>query len=97
MFISQDRERSPDVQIRGTCGYTEGEFMKFATFVTQIQEDKSIILPQEVRQKLRLESGDRVEVSIKKIKSGRLDLILSENPLYQLIGLAGKLQKSESE
>ncbi len=71
--------------------------MKFATFVTQIQEDKSIILPQEVRQKLRLESGDRVEVSIKKIKSGRLDLILSENPLYQLIGLAGKLQKSESE
>ncbi len=70
--------------------------MKFATFVAQVQEDKTIMLPQEVRQKLRLEPGDRVEVSIKKIKSGRLDLILSENPLYQLIGMAEKLGDTQS-
>lgn len=65
--------------------------MKFATFTSEISEDKSVRLPSEVYEKLALEPGDRVEVSIKKIKSKRLDLLLAENPLYKLL----KITKEE--
>ncbi len=62
--------------------------MKYATFVAEVQPKKSIGLPAEVCEKLRIETGDRLEVSIKKIKSNRLDLMLAENPLYRLLGFS---------
>ena len=61
--------------------------MKYATFTLEIQDGRMLKLPADVCDKLRIEAGDRVEISIKRIKSGRLDLILSENPLNQLLGL----------
>lgn len=61
--------------------------MKFATFIVVIEDDKTIKIPNEVFQRLRLAQGDRVEVSLKKIKSKRLDLLLSENPLYRILNL----------
>ncbi len=71
--------------------------MKYATFITQIRNGKTIQLPAEVCEKLRLEAGDRVEVSLKKIKSGRLDLILSENPLYKLINVSKSENQAEGK
>ena len=60
---------------------------RFATFHAEIQEGRTLKLPTDVCDKLRLDAGDRVEISIKKIKSGRLDLILAENPLVQILNL----------
>lgn len=60
---------------------------RFATFDAEIQEGRTLKLPTNVCDKLRLDAGDRVEISIKKIKSGRLDLILAENPLVQILNL----------
>ncbi len=62
--------------------------MKYATFVTEVQPEKTVSIPSEVCEKLRIETGDRIEVSIKKIKSKRLDLMLAENPLYRLLDIS---------
>ena len=70
--------------------------MRFATFVTDVKPEMTIQIPLEVREKLRLEPGTRVEISLKKIKSGKLDLLLSENPLYKLINLA-RVQNIEGQ
>lgn len=61
--------------------------MKFATFITDVKPEKKIQIPREVADKLRIETGDRVEISLKKIKSRKLDIILSENPLYRLLNI----------
>lgn len=63
--------------------------MKYATFVTEVLAEKTVSIPAEVCEKLRIETGDRIEVSIKKIKSKRLDLMLAENPLYRLLDISG--------
>lgn len=61
--------------------------MKYATFLTEAGEGRTIQIPPEVWQRLYLQPGDRLEISIKKVKSGKLDLILSENPLYKLLAI----------
>jgi len=62
--------------------------MKYATFVTEMKPDMTVQIPLELSEKLGLEPGNRVEISLKKIKSTRLELVLSENPLHKLINLA---------
>lgn len=62
--------------------------MKFATFTTEVSADNSIQIPPDVIDKLFLESGDRVEISVKKVKSKRLDMLLAENPLYKLLRIS---------
>jgi antitoxin component of MazEF toxin-antitoxin module len=59
--------------------------MRYATFITEIRNDQNIQIPKQVSDKLILEPGDRVEVSIKKIKSKKLEVLLAENPLYKLL------------
>ena len=71
--------------------------MKYATFITDVKEEKQLRIPLEVCEKLRIEPGDRVEVTVKRIKSGRLDLILSENPLYRLLDLPRQTSESTGE
>lgn len=65
--------------------------MRFATFVTEVIRERKLEIPKQVSDKLILEPGDRVEVSIKKIKSKRLDILLAENPLHKLL----KISKSD--
>lgn len=67
--------------------------MRYATFVTEVMQEQKIEIPKQVSDKLTLEPGDRVEVSVKKIKSKRLDILLAENPLYKLLKLSN-LHKS---
>jgi bifunctional DNA-binding transcriptional regulator/antitoxin component of YhaV-PrlF toxin-antitoxin module len=62
--------------------------MRYATFVTEVIQEQKIEIPKQVSDKLTLEPGDRVEVSVKKIKSKRLDILLAENPLYKLLKLS---------
>ncbi len=58
--------------------------MKYTTFITEVQQENSVIIPVEVREKLQIKSGDKIEVTLKKIKSRRLEILISENPLYKL-------------
>ncbi len=69
--------------------------MKYATFVTEMKPDMTVQIPLELSEKLGLEPGNRVEISLKKIKSTRLELVLSENPLHKLINLARAADLSE--
>jgi len=62
--------------------------MKYTTFTTEIQEENKVIIPPEVRERLELKAGDKLEVTLKKIKSRRLEILTSENPLYKLIKFA---------
>ncbi|MBN2365125.1 MAG: hypothetical protein JXL67_03100 [Calditrichaeota bacterium] len=62
--------------------------MKYTTFMTEVKPDHSVNLPVEVRDKMSIASGDKVEITIKKIKSRRLEILISENPLYKLIKFA---------
>lgn len=62
--------------------------MKYATFITEIGAEQKIQIPRQVSDKLILESGDRIEVSIKKIKSKKLEVLLAQNALYKLLKLA---------
>lgn len=59
--------------------------MKFTTFMTEVREDNTIEIPVEVREKLDVQAGDKLEITLKKVKSRRLEILISENPLYKLI------------
>jgi AbrB family looped-hinge helix DNA binding protein len=62
--------------------------MRYTTFVSELKSDNSINIPAEVRDKLDLRTGDKIEISLKKIKSKRLEIVISENPLYKLLKMA---------
>lgn len=59
--------------------------MKYTTFMTDVKENNYIEIPVEIREKLDLRSGDKLEITLKKIKSRRLEILINENPLYKLI------------
>ncbi|OGB63994.1 MAG: hypothetical protein A2Y94_07640 [Caldithrix sp. RBG_13_44_9] len=59
--------------------------MRYTTFVCELKSDNSITIPVEVRDKLDLRTGDKIEISLKKIKSKRLEIVISKNPLYKLL------------
>lgn len=69
--------------------------MKYATFVSEVESGNKILIPREVAEKLRIHEGDRVEISVKRFKSSRLDLILSENPLFRLLDLSRSSESPE--
>lgn len=55
------------------------------TFVTKLVSRNKIDIPADVRNRLNLEEGDKVEVTIKRIRSRRLEINISENPLIKLL------------
>jgi AbrB family looped-hinge helix DNA binding protein len=59
--------------------------MKYTTFTTEIKEGNIIEIPPEVRDKFDMRPGDKLEITFKKIKSRRLEILVSENPLYKLM------------
>jgi len=59
--------------------------MKFTTFMTEVRQDNTIEIPVELREKLDVQTGDKLEITLKKVKSRRLEILISENPLYKLI------------
>gem|GEM_PF-1207992 len=68
--------------------YNEGKTMKFTTFMTEVREKNMIEIPVEIREKLDVHTGDKLEITLKKVKSRRLEILISENPLYKLIKFA---------
>ncbi len=59
--------------------------MKFTTFISQIVDKNKVEIPLEVLDKLDLKNGDKVELTLRKIKKSRLELLVSENPLHKLL------------
>ncbi len=59
--------------------------MPTGTFITVVEENHQIEIPPEVVQHLHLENGDKIEVLLKKIRTRRLDIKISKNPLYKLL------------
>ncbi|MEJ2049177.1 MAG: hypothetical protein P8Y60_04905 [Calditrichota bacterium] len=62
--------------------------MKFTTFMTEVRENNMIEIPVEIREKLDVHTGDKLEITLKKVRSRRLEILISENPLYKLIKFA---------
>ena len=62
--------------------------MKYTTFMTELDSDSVVNIPAEIRKKLDLRAGDKLEVTVKKIKASRLDILISQNPLHKLLKLS---------
>lgn len=54
-------------------------------FFTELKSKTNIEIPTEITNGLLLQEGDKIEVSIKKIKTKRLDIKISRNPLAKLL------------
>jgi hypothetical protein len=57
------------------------------TFFTKLKSKKALELPVEITNGLSLEEGDQIEVYIKKIKTRRMDIKISRNPLSKILDL----------
>lgn len=64
--------------------------MLSGTFIAELTEDRKIEIPTELTNRLQLGEGDKVEVLIKRIRSRRLDIKISRNPLMKLLELNKK-------
>lgn len=56
-------------------------------FFNELKSKSSIEIPTEIINGLALQEGDKIEVRIKKIKTKRLDIKISRNPLAKLLDL----------
>lgn len=64
--------------------------MLAGSFIAQLKDKNLIEVPSEIVAKLDLKEGDKIEVSIKRIRMGRLEIHISKNPLTKLLDLAGE-------
>ncbi len=64
--------------------------MKYTTFVAQVSDDYSVEIPLETRDKLDIRPGDKLEVTVAKIKTKRLEILISKNPLHKLLKFTEK-------
>ena len=62
--------------------------MKTGTFITQVKPDGNINIPPEIRDRLQLAEGDKVEILLKKIRSKRFEVNIGKNPLHKILALS---------
>jgi antitoxin component of MazEF toxin-antitoxin module len=62
--------------------------MLSGSFVAQLKDKNLIEIPSEIVSRLDLKEGDKIEVSVKRIRMGRLEIRISKNPLTKLLELA---------
>ena len=61
--------------------------MRTGTFISQIESDGKLSIPLEIRNRLDLIEGEKVEILLKKIRTKRFDVNISKNPLYKVLAL----------
>lgn len=54
-------------------------------FIAEVTKKKQVQLPPEVVAQLKIHDGDKIEVQVKRIRSHRLELKISKNPLAKLV------------
>ncbi len=59
--------------------------MVLGKFIAEVTKEKQIQLPPEVLTQLKINDGDKIEVHVKRIRSHRLELKISKNPLVKLL------------
>ena len=62
--------------------------MKTGTFITQVKSDGNLSIPLEIRDRLQLADGDKVEILLKKIRSKRFEVNIGKNPLHKILALS---------
>jgi bifunctional DNA-binding transcriptional regulator/antitoxin component of YhaV-PrlF toxin-antitoxin module len=62
--------------------------MKTGTFITQVRPDGNLSIPPEIRDRLQLSDGDKVEILLKKIRSKRFEVNIGKNPLHKILALS---------
>jgi bifunctional DNA-binding transcriptional regulator/antitoxin component of YhaV-PrlF toxin-antitoxin module len=62
--------------------------MKTGIFIAEIGDDGKFAIPQEIKERLQITEGDKVEVLLKKIRSKRFSVIIQKNPLFKLLELS---------
>lgn len=67
--------------------------MLSGTFITEVNSQTAIEIPSEIAAKFDLCEGDKVEVMIKKIKSRRMEINISKNPLQKLLEIKEETTK----
>ncbi len=63
--------------------------MLSGTFIAEIKKENAIVIPFEMAKRLQLQEGEKVEVLIKRIRSKRFNIKISQNPLVKLFDLSG--------
>ena len=59
--------------------------MKYSTFVANVEKMGKIDIPKFIQEKLDLTEDDYVEVTLIKIKSKKMQMSISHNPLLKLL------------
>jgi len=62
--------------------------MKSGTFIAVVNAEGGLEIPAEIRDRLQLAEGDKLEILLKKIRSKRFELNLRKNPLHRLLDLS---------
>ena len=62
--------------------------MKTGTFIVEVNAEGIVTIPPEIRERLKLSEGDKLEVLVKKIRSKRFEVNIRKNPLYKILDLA---------
>ncbi len=62
--------------------------MLTGSFIAQLKKKNCVEIPAEILTKLDLKEGDKIEVSLKRIRTGKFEIRIAKNPLAQLIELA---------
>jgi len=63
--------------------------MLSGTFIAEIGKNNTIEIPSDMAKRLQLQDGEKVEVLVKRIRSKRLNIKISQNPLVKLFDLSG--------
>jgi AbrB family looped-hinge helix DNA binding protein len=62
--------------------------MKTGTFITEVEIDGKLSIPKEIRDRLDLSDGDKIEIMLKKIRSKKFEVMIHKNPLIKLLDLS---------
>jgi len=61
--------------------------MKTGTFITEVESDGKLKIPEEIRDRLNLSGGDKIEIILKKIRSKKFEVAIHKNPLIKILDL----------
>jgi len=62
--------------------------MKTGTYITEVESDGKLSIPEEIRDRLNLSDGDKIEIMLKKIRSKKFEVTIHKNPLIKLLDLS---------
>ena len=62
--------------------------MKTGAFITEVEGDGKLSIPEEIIDRLKLADGDKIEIMLKKIRSKKFEVTIHKNPLVKILDLS---------